>query len=317
MILFFYHPYKESLILAIMRPGSCLFSMLICTMAFSQSTTIDELPVKGSYLYHGQPAFEDNSFLLDEAINQERGVMQYVSNFYFDNLRGGNFLYRFTHEFPLWSPRHQLGYALLYYLPNSSESINRGGGFGDVNVSYDFMASGKKAWAMVVPTITLIIPTGKGGYGSGGIGGQFNLLVTKSLSRKLVTHYNVGYTFISQADFYQSPIAGTPTLSFEKDLHYKNLGASIVWYQGRKFSWFMEYVSNFLTDIKVDGTSSNRNQVTLNPGFRFAIDHNRVQIVPGISAPMIFTNGEFDRMGLYFYLSFEPEYLPFTKEKHR
>lgn len=300
-----------------MKTGYCLFPLLlVCTMAFSQSATIDELPVKGSYLYHGQPAFEDNSFLLEEAINQER-VSQYVSNFYFDNLRGGSFLYSFAHEFPLWSSRHQLSYELLYYLQNSTESINRGGGFGDINVSYHFQASGKKAWAMVVPAMTLIIPTGKSGYGSGGFGGQFNLLVTKSLSRKLVTHYNAGYTFISQADFYQSTITGTPALSFEKDLHYKNLGASLIWYQGRKFNWFIEYISNFLTDIKVDGTSSDRHQLTLNPGLRFAIDHNRIQIVPGVSTPFIFTDGKFNRLGLFFYISFEPEYLPFTLEKHR
>ena len=69
--------------------------------------------------------------------------------------------------------------------------------------------------------------------------------------------------------------------------------------------------------LKSDGSVARSNQLTINPGFRFAIDHKRTQIVPGISAPFIFVDGKFDRGGLFFYLSFEPEYLPFTKPKTR
>jgi hypothetical protein len=132
-----------------------------------------------------------------------------------------------------------------------------------------------------------------------------------------VTHYNLGYTFISQADRYTSTLTGSKILSFEKDLHYKNVSASIIYYQTRKFNWLLEYASYFLNEIQADGSVSKSNQVTMNPGFRFAIDHNRVQIVPGISAPIIFMNGNFDRTGLFFYLSFEGEYLPFSKAKSR
>jgi hypothetical protein len=294
---------------------SFLVLTLLTTVSFSQSNAIDSLPKKGSYLYYHQPAFEDNSFFLEEAINQEKGVSQYVSNFYLDNLKGGNFLYSFTHELPLFSERHQLSYSLFYYYQNSPESKVKGGGFGDINVSYHYMLSGKKSWMMVVPAVTLIIPTGRNGYGSGGLGGQFNLLMTKRISRSIVTHYNIGYTFISQADLYVSTLSSVPAVGAERDLQYKNLGASVIWYPTRKFNVMLEYVSNFLKDIKDDGSVVNRHQLTLNPGFRFAIDHNNVQIVPGISVPFIFTNGVYDRMGLFFYLSFEPQYLPFYKAK--
>ena len=101
--------------------------MMVRTMAICQSSDIIAEPRKGSYLYFPQPAFEDNSFLLEEAMTQEKGIMQYASNFYFDNLQGGNFLYGFNHEIPLGSDRHQISYLLTYYLANYNETGNRVG----------------------------------------------------------------------------------------------------------------------------------------------------------------------------------------------
>jgi hypothetical protein len=170
---------------------------------------------------------------------------------------------------------------------------------------------------MVTPSVSVIVPTGKNGYGSGGLGGKVELFVTKRLSKAVVTHYNIGYTFISNADLYISSGTGSQVLGYERDIKYKNIGASVIWYPVRKFNFMMEYVSNFLTDITETGAQTMTHQLTLNPGFRFAIDHKHVQIVPGFSAPIIFSDGNYSRTGLFFYLSFEPEYLPFTKMKHR
>ncbi len=293
------------------------FWMLGCT-AYGQSSEIEKVPKKGSYLYYGQPAFEDNSFLLEEAINQEKGAMQYISNFYLDKVSGGNFLYSFTQEIPITNLRHQVSYTLLYHVLSSPATGEKSNGLGDISLGYSYMVSGKNDWAMVVPNFTLIIPTGKAiyGQGSGGLGAQLNLAITKRLSHKIVTHYNIGYTFISQADAYSSALSGK-ILSFEKDLQYENLGASIVWYQTRKFNWLLEYSTYFLSNIKDDGSISHSRQSIINPGFRFAIDHNRLQIVPGFSVPTTFTDGKLNRTGIYFYLSLEGEYLPFFKPKTR
>ncbi|HWA35032.1 MAG TPA: hypothetical protein VG737_12915 [Cyclobacteriaceae bacterium] len=296
-----------------------------CALAFvlvgfqsrAQTPDLKDFPKKGSYLYYHQPAFEDNSFLLNEAINQEKGVMQYISNFYFDNLKGGNFLYNFSHEIPLGGERNQLSYSFSYYFQNKDADSKGGGGFGDVNLSYHHLLSGKKAWAMVVPTITIIIPTAKNGYGSGGLGAQAELFVTKRVSPRVITHYNFGYTYISSADLYISTSSGSRSVGYERDLHFKKIAASAIWYPTRKFNLMLEYVSNFLTEITNTGEISASHQITLNPGLRFAIDHNNVQIVPGISAPVIFTDGKYTQTGLFFYLSFEPQYLPFTKMKER
>jgi opacity protein-like surface antigen len=296
----------------------CVLLLALASLQLAaQLPDLKDFPKKGSYLYFNQPAFEDNSFLLSEAINQEKGVMQYVSNLYFDNLRGGNFLYNFTHQIPLGGEKHQVSYTLFYYLQNEHATSGGGGGFGDINLTYQYMLTGKKSWAMVVPSFTVIIPTGKNGYGSGGLGGEADIFITKRISRRVVTHYNFGYTFISNADHYISTVTGSQEVGFERDLQYKKIAASVIWYPVRKFNVMLEYVSNFLTDINADGTLSATHQTTVNPGLRFAIDYKRVQIVPGISAPVIFSGETYSHTGLFFYLSFEPEYLPFTKMKHR
>ncbi len=296
----------------------CLILFSFTTrVALGQFAPISEIPKKGSYLYYGQPAFEDNSFLIEEAINQEKGILQHISNFYYDNLRSGNFVYSFTQEIPITHLRHQLNYTLYYHVFNPKINGSTGG-FGDVSIGYHYMLSGKKEKLMVVPGFTLILPTGnaKAGSGAGGIGGQFSLSVTKRISHKLIANVNIGTTIISNANRYDSNLNGS-VLNYEPNLQHSNIGASIIWYQKRKFNWLLEYISNFTQEIKPDGTIDHKNFLTLNPGFRFAIDHPRMQIVPGLSTPLIFNNGNFNQVGIFFYLSFEPEYLPFSKAKTR
>jgi hypothetical protein len=59
--------------------ASCfLLFLLTSLMAVGQTDAIKDVPRKGSYLYFRQPAFEDNSFLLEEAITQEKGILQHI-----------------------------------------------------------------------------------------------------------------------------------------------------------------------------------------------------------------------------------------------
>jgi hypothetical protein len=292
--------------------------LLILQPAFGQQPSFADFPKKGSYLYFGQPAFEDNSFFIEEAITQEKGIHQFISSFYFDKFHKGDFQYSFTHQVPLSHLKHQLNYTLHYHVLQPTANTLGGGGLGDMAVTYEYMVSGKKDWAMIVPSIAVIIPTGKAinGHGAGGFGAQLSVAVTKRLSRKVVTHYNVGYTFVSSADRY-TDLAGSGIPAYEKDLHYQNLGASIIWYQKRKLNWMLEATSLYFMNINDDGSLSRNNQLTINPGIRIAIDHNTTQIVPGLSFPSVFHDGNFAGTGIFFYLSFEPEYLPFTKAKSR
>src|SRR4029077_18062520 len=58
------------------------------------------------------PGIQDNSFLIEEAYNQEAGVVQHISSFarFFDST---DLAYPFTQEWPApRNPRHQFSYTL-------------------------------------------------------------------------------------------------------------------------------------------------------------------------------------------------------------
>src|SRR5438105_1588271 len=62
---------------------------------------------------------QDNSFLVEEAYNQEPGVIQHIFTFVYqvDKQRGPDdraLVANFTQEWPLLSQTHQLSYSLLY-----------------------------------------------------------------------------------------------------------------------------------------------------------------------------------------------------------
>ena len=59
-----------------------------------------------------------------------------------------------------------------------------------------------------------------------------------------------------------------------------------------------------------DGSKSADTALTINPGFRFAVDMDwkETQIVPGISFPTELLNGPTEH-GVLVYLSIEPNFL--------
>jgi hypothetical protein len=295
-----------------MKKGLTLVILVCnCVYAFAQDTTIVK-PRKGSYLYYGQPSIEDNSMFIEEAFNQESGVIQHISNFIIDD---GNLTYAYTQEIPLADVKHQLSFGLSFSKLKRPETtdFNNGNltnGLGDILINYRPMLMGKNDWALVIPRFTLIAPTGNARYGlgSGAWGGQFNLAVTKRLNSKITMHYNAGYTLLKKADYYIDLGDGSPVLTYEKDVASKNIGASAIWLVRPKFNLMVEYTSAFGQAINDTGTLDKDNSTIINPGFRFAIDIGKVQIVPGAGIPINFSNGEFANTGAFFYLSIEPAY---------
>jgi len=62
-------------------------------------------------LAQSSPGIQDNSFLIEEAYNQEYGVVQHINNFLY--LADANdWAYTFTQEWPVTGIRHQLSYTL-------------------------------------------------------------------------------------------------------------------------------------------------------------------------------------------------------------
>ncbi len=58
------------------------------------------------------PQIQDNSFLLEEAYNQEAGVVQHINTF--QVFRGGAWVATFTQEWPVPRQANQLSYTIPY-----------------------------------------------------------------------------------------------------------------------------------------------------------------------------------------------------------
>jgi hypothetical protein len=283
------------------------FFLLFSIAANAQLQPLSSFPKKGSYAYFRQPAFEDNSFLLDEAFTQPRGVIQNIMNAY---VLKGAYAMSLTQQIPV-NDKHQVGYTLNYNVTGSGGN-QKDNGFGDVYLHYSYALMDKEDPIMLVPEFALIVPTGKG-RGYGGWGGQFILAATKRLSPKVITHYNIGYTYIAHADFITSGTSADRTF-FEEDLHLQNAAASVVWYPARRFNLMLESTAGLSKKVIETRTEKVFN-LTVNPGVRFLIDHGRGQIVPGVSVPINLEGSRFAGAGLFFYLSYEPDYLAFFKPK--
>ena len=285
----------------------------VYTAAALYAQEADTIPKKGSYLSYGQPSIEDNSMFIEEAFNQEAGIIQHISNFVFN---GGDFIYNYTQEIPLADVKHQFSFGVSYASLKKPDDIavqNKNyitNGLGDIYLNYRPMILGKKDWALVIPRFTVIVPTGNARYGLGlgSWGAQFNLAVTKRLNKKITTHYNAGYTLMTKADHYTYTSEGNPVLTYEKNIGTKNIGVSAIWLVKPKFNLMVEYVSTFGKEMEDDGSLTKMNTSIINPGFRFAIDIGKVQIVPGAGIPLNFTNNTFDATGGFIYLSIEPAY---------
>src|SRR5262245_58806805 len=104
----------------------------------------------------------DNSFLIEEAYNQERGVVQHISNYTRDWVEGG-WTYSFTQEWPFNpAPKHQFSYSgsLL------SAGNDTGVGAGDlwINWRYQLMNGDRVA---ISPRVSVSIPSGSATFSRG------------------------------------------------------------------------------------------------------------------------------------------------------
>jgi hypothetical protein len=74
---------------------------------------------------------EDNSFLIEEAYNQDPGVIQHISSFQY--MKDHTWMYTFTDEWPVPGRKHQLSTTIPVL--NNGES-----GFGDIALNYRYQA---------------------------------------------------------------------------------------------------------------------------------------------------------------------------------
>jgi len=243
-----------------------------------------------------EPKIEDNSFLMEEAYNQEFGVVQHIQTFQRD-LRQDAYVYSFTQEWPVdIDPRHQLSYTLQ----GTRAAGFDGFGWGDtlINYRYQLVKSDRVA---VAPRASLILPSGDSrfGRGYGGAGFQTNWALSFRANQKLTTHSNVGWTIVPNAK---------NELGAEAKVNAFNLGQSLIWLAKPRFNVLLETVYSTSQDVVGPGVTQRTHDVTMNPGVRWAYNlKSGMQIVPGISVPTG-VGPSAGQAGVFFYFSVEHPY---------
>jgi len=236
---------------------------------------------------------QDNSFLIEEAYNQEAGVVQHIQAFQYLK-RSKSWIYTFTQEWPVPKETHQLSYTIPVAHFHEDGSTT---GLGDILLNYRYQLIMKDALA-VAPRFSLILPTGSRskGLGSGEVGYQVNLPVSIELSERFVSHWNAGATY--------TPNAKNPG-GAKADIMGYNLGTSLIWLASENFNLMTEAVWNSIEVVNPDGSKSREKIFFINPGMRYAINFpSGLQVVPGISFP-IGVGPSKKEYGVLLYLSFE------------
>ena len=232
----------------------------------------------------------DNSFLIEEAYNQEPGVVQHILLFERDRATR-DWELGFTQEWPFLSQDHQLSYSVPLV-----RSAGRSG-LGDVALNYRYRWLARPRSESVI-RISALLPTGSAerGTGAGGAGVELNLPVSVEIGRTLAAHWNVGGSMIPSAR------AADGTRSRANELF---AGASVVWLLRPTLNVLVESVWSRAETPGLGGTRATETSLTVVPAVRGAINlRSGAQIVPGVGLTLDARDGM--RMsGLLLYLSFE------------
>ena len=234
----------------------------------------------------------DNSFLVEEAFNQESGIFQNIFGIYRPG--DGSWVSAFTQEWPVRIQAHQLSYTVAF------GGAGSGSGVGDVLLHYRFQlwseSRGRPAFS---PRVSLVFPTGDAakGLGGGSPGWEVNLPVSKQV-RDLYLHWNAGFTHLPSAE----GAAG------EHSLLTPRIAASGIWRVRPMLNLMLESVFEWAEEI--DGLGTVRTYgTTVIPGVRTGWDSGNAQTIIGIGVPISFAAGTTDA-GVFGYFSYE---LPFMR----
>jgi hypothetical protein len=269
-----------------------LMIMLLAADAFAQQPSPVPPPVPGEAAKKWE--IIDNSFLVEEAFNQDPTMVQNIVGF----LRvGQSWAFSYTQEWPIGSVRHQFSYSIPAL--NSESST---GGVGDVMINYRFQVmeegAGRPAFA---PRATIILPTGdpNHGTGSGVVGWQFNLPFSKQLGNFYV-HWNAGFTVLPR----ESSASGV-----KATLTSPALAGSIIWRARPMMNVMLENV--WLSNQQLDetGVTSRSASYTLSPGVRGGWNIGDAQLIIGAAVPVVWT-ADRAQAGGFLYFSYE---LPFRR----
>ena len=242
-----------------------------------------------------QPKIMDNSFLIEEAYNQDPGVVQHISNLTTIGPGEKDLTYTFTQEWPVGGMTNQLSYTLPFFFPSGGPNE-----FGDILINYRYQVVDHDRVAFA-PRASLTLPTGawREGDGEGTVGLQLSAPVSIRVVPQVTMHLNAGATLL--------PGARGPT-GARHDVGFSQLGASVIGPVLLPVNLMVECLALWSEAVDSSGAVVHNHDVILNPGFRFALNFGRLQVVPGLGVPIHL--GEGGRPHDFFiYLSFEHPFM--------
>jgi Putative MetA-pathway of phenol degradation len=260
-------------------------------------------PVVASAQQEPIELIEDNSFLIEEAYNQEPGVVQHIFQAVYSNgPRQRGWAFAFTQEWPVYGQDHQFSYTILgYHLINEGE---RQYGVGDTLLNYRYQAleegPGKPAFA---PRFSLILPTGNRdkGTGNGVVGYQWSLPFSKKVASRLALHANFGVTYLPHV---RSPL-DNGQLSPKRSLVSPWVGGSAIYALLPRLHLMLEWLGVIQDNINGTGRAVRTFNPLLSPGFRTAVvNEEDLQVVVGVGMP-IGLNRQVNNLAGFFYFSVE------------
>jgi hypothetical protein len=235
----------------------------------------------------------DNSFLVEEAFNQEARIVQNIIGF----MRvGRNWELMFTQEWPMAGQRSQFSYTV----PVAGDGT--ASGIGDILLNYRYQLTTESGGRPAVsPRVSLVLPTSNfaRSEGSSRPGIQLNLPVSKQMG-DMYAHVNAGLTWLPRAAAPGQPNGVTLTSPF--------VAVSAIWRAAPMVHPLIEVVAGWEQAATPAGRARER-EVIVSPGLRAGWNRGDRQIVLGLAAPISMVAGNRDVGGLV-YLSYE---LPFGR----
>jgi hypothetical protein len=214
----------------------------------------------------------DNSFLVEEAFNQESDVFQNI--FTWTRGRDGAWQASFTQEWPAPNMSHQFSYTIPF------SGTGRATGLNDVLLTYRYQLVNETAHSpAIAPKLNLVLPSGRegDGLGNGATGLQFNIPASKQFG-DLYVHVNGGANWLHGGDW--------TTL----------VGASVIWQVVPMWNLMFETVGE-------PGQS-----ITWSPGFRYGWNLTSGQVVVGAAVPVTHDASRPATAAFLTYFSYEPRF---------
>lgn len=242
----------------------------------------------------------DNSFFVEEAYNQEPGVVQHITtgNYQVDRAAGPDvqlWHLAFTQEWPIHGQDHQLSYTLPYlFRREQGRWID---GWGDIMIHYR-----RQVWlspdryTALAPRASVILPTGDADrdLGEETVGAEFNLPFSTLLGENAFLHANAGLTALPDA-----------ASARDRDLVHYTLAAALNYALHRDLHVLLEWVGLWEHGLNAAGQRRHEWISWISPGIRCALNPSEnMQVVFGLAAPVGLTGSAPD-YGVFLYLSVE------------